>query len=299
MGTDAGFRTFVEPKVNGHFKRMFDVWSAFLSSKESCYVLSTADDGWFGAAASAAIPNFAETFVCDPDAHHYGFTSWDDFFTRHFRPGVRPIEFKENDAIINSACESTVYKIEHNVKERDRFWLKDQPYSLEHMLGSDELASHFVGGTIYQAFLSATKYHRWHSPVNGTIKKIVYISGTYYTESPATGFENSEGPDAAGPNNSQAFITTIAARALIFIEANNSDIGMMGFLAVGMAEVSTCEVIVKEGQRVAKGDELGMFHFGGSTHCLIFRPQTKILFASDYPVGADVLLNSPIATVSQ
>jgi len=26
----------------------------------------------------------------------------------------------------------------------------------------------FVGGTVYQAYLSAENYHRWHSPVSGT-----------------------------------------------------------------------------------------------------------------------------------
>jgi phosphatidylserine decarboxylase len=29
---------------------------------------------------------------------------------------------------------------------------------------------------------------------------------------------------------------------------------------------------------VKKGDELGMFHFGGSTHCLFFRPGVKLTF---------------------
>ena len=45
-----------------------------------------------------------------------------------------------------------------------------------------------------------------------------------------------------------------------------------------MSEVSSNEITVKEGQRVEKGDELGMFHFGGSTHLLIFRPEVDIQF---------------------
>jgi phosphatidylserine decarboxylase len=52
----------------------------------------------------------------------------------------------------------------------------------------------------------------------------------------------------------------------------------MCVLPVGMAEVSTCEITVREGQRVRKGDEIGMFHFGGSTHCLIFRPGVNLEF---------------------
>ncbi|KAJ3536566.1 hypothetical protein NM688_g6820 [Phlebia brevispora] len=73
----------------------------------------------------------------------------------------------------------------------------------------------------------------------------------------------------------------------------------MCFMGVGMAEVSTCEVTVTPGQVVKKGDQLGMFHFGGSTHCLIFRPETKITFTTDdYPQGQNIQLYAPIAAVA-
>ena len=64
----------------------------------------------------------------------------------------------------------------------------------------------------------------------------------------------------------------MAARALIFIEADEPAIGLVCLMPVGMAEVSSCMVGVKEGQHVRKGDEIGFFQFGGSTHCLVFRP---------------------------
>jgi phosphatidylserine decarboxylase len=70
----------------------------------------------------------------------------------------------------------------------------------------------------------------------------------------------------------------VATRAVIFIEADNPRIGLMGFIAVGMAEVSSCEITVAEGQHLDKGDQLGMFHFGGSTHCLVFRPDVHLTF---------------------
>ena len=96
--------------------------------------------------------------------------------------------------------------------------------------------------------------------------------GTYYSETPAEGF------DPAGPNDSQGYITEIATRAMIFIEADNPAIGLRCVLPVGMAEVSTCEITVYEGQHVKKGSQLGMFHFGGSTHCLLFRPGVNLEF---------------------
>ncbi|KDR68487.1 hypothetical protein GALMADRAFT_282963 [Galerina marginata CBS 339.88] len=297
MGTAGGLTAFMDPRVNLMLHKMFDVWASFLTSSNSRYVLTTETHGWFGPSATAAIPNFPDTFICDPDAQYHGFKSWDDFFTRRFRDGVRPVQFPDNDSIVNAACESTVYNIASDIKAIDKFWLKGEPYSLNHMLHGDPLAPKFVGGTLFQGFLSALNYHRWHSPVNGKIVKTVMVPGTYYAESPALGFSAPEGPDPSGLNRSQSFLTTVAARALIFIEATNPKIGLMCFMAVGMVEVSTCEITVKHGQSVKKGDQLGMFHFGGSTHCLVFRPETKITFNPDYPIGAKAPLNAAIATV--
>jgi phosphatidylserine decarboxylase len=45
----------------------------------------------------------------------------------------------------------------------------------------------------------------------------------------------------------------------MFFEADNKDLGLVCFLGIGMTEVSTCDITVKEGQHVKKGDEIGMF----------------------------------------
>lgn len=297
MGTDAGFSAFLNPKVNAMFKKLLDTWATFLSSPDSRYVLTNEVNGWFGAAATKEMPDFATTFVCDPHQRFHGFDSWDGYFTREFRPGVRPVHSPEHDLIVNSACESVVDKIATDVKLFDRFWIKEEPYSLQHMLNHDSLAEPFVGGTVFQAYLSAIKYHRWHSPVNGTIEKVVMVPGSYYAESPAMGFRRPEGPDPVAAKLSQAFLTSVATRALIFIKADHPEIGLICFIGVGMAEVSSCEVTVRVGQGVKKGDQLGMFHYGGSTYCLLFRKQTRIAFNPQYPIGSDIPVNVALATV--
>ncbi|MDI6743423.1 MAG: phosphatidylserine decarboxylase family protein [Smithella sp.] len=273
MGTPAGTTAFLNDKVNRQLKKILNHWALFLSSPASRYVLSDdPEKGWFGRDAKKAMPDFVSDFVCDPKVPYYGFSSWDDFFTRTFREGRRPVVSPDDDAVIANACESAPYRIATNVKLSDRFWIKAQPYSLSHMMAMDPLAGKFAGGTIYQAFLSALSYHRWHSPVSGKIVKTRLIDGSYYAEALSEGF------DPAGPNESQGYITQVASRALIFIEADNPDIGLMAVMFVGMAEVSTNEITVRVGQHVKKGDQLGMFHFGGSTHCLIFRPQVQLKF---------------------
>lgn len=149
---------------------------------------------------------------------------------------------------------------------------------------------------MYQAYLSAEKYHRWHSPVSGTIRAIHHVEGTYYAEAASEGF------DAVGPNNSQGYLAHVATRVLIFIEADNPTIGLMCVVPIGMAEVSSCVVTVKEGQKVIKGDQVGYFQFGGSTHCLVFRPGVIAEFALQaIPQGengansANVKVNSLLA----
>jgi phosphatidylserine decarboxylase len=291
MATPAGAAAFLNPKVNRQLKRILAQWAVFLGSPDSRYVLGDhPEKGWFGRDARAAMPTFEEDFICDPGAPFHGFASWDDFFTRRFRPGRRPVAAPGDHSVIANACESAPYRVASGVRLRDRFWIKGQPYSLAHMLDNDPLTEQFVGGTLYQAFLSALSYHRWHSPVSGTIVKTRLMDGSYYAETPAEGF------DRAGPNASQGYITQVAARAVIFIQADNPDIGLMCAMFVGMAEVSSNEVTVYPGQRVNKGDQLGMFHFGGSTHVLFFRPgvslefdlrgQTPGLDSSNIPVRA-------------
>jgi phosphatidylserine decarboxylase len=292
MGTRAGFAAFLNDRVNNQLKKLLNEWGVFLKSADSAAVLNDTSLGWLGPDALAQMPRFAEDFVCDPARPQYGFTSWDDFFTRQFRAGVRPVASPTDPDVVVNACESAPYRLSRNVKRHDRFWIKGQPYSVAHMLANDPWTDRFTGGSIYQAFLSAFSYHRWHSPVDGQIVRTYVQDGTYYSETPAEGY------DPAGPNASQGYITQVATRAMIFIEADNPAIGLMCVLPVGMAEVSTCEITVYEGQRVQKGSQLGMFHFGGSTHCLLFRPgvnlefdlhgQTPGLNSSNIPVNAQI-----------
>jgi phosphatidylserine decarboxylase len=210
-----------------------------------------------------------EQYQYDPNDKHWGFKSWNDFFTRKLKPGMRPIAEPANSKVIVSAADSEVYSMQNNVKKTDWFWIKSQPYSLNDMLNNDPaVVDTFVGGDVYQAFLSATKYHRWHSPVSGTIRKAYIKQGSYYSATEAQNL------DSASPNDSQGYIAHVATRAIIYIEADDPAIGLMVMMPIGMAEVSSSVIHdrIKEGYKVKKGEELGYFQYGGSTYCLIYRP---------------------------
>jgi phosphatidylserine decarboxylase len=124
------------------------------------------------------------------------------------------------------------------------------------------------------------------------------VDGTYYSEA------DTMGSDATESTHSQGYLAHVATRAIVFIQADNPVIGLMAFLAVGMSDVSSCTIDVTPGQHVAKGEELGYFQFGGSTHCLVFRPGAVADFSlraiplPDDPNAAIVLVNSRIATAA-
>jgi phosphatidylserine decarboxylase len=295
MITPAGLSAFVMPKVNAMLCKVLNAWARYLDSEDSLYVLNETDDGWLNPGARKAL--HLDEFVTNPRKPFLGFKSWNDFFIREFKPGMRPVAGPDDDSVIVSACESAPYAIQNGVKEHDTFWLKAQPYSLRHMLNG-HFVDRFAGGTVYQAFLSAKQYHRWHSPVSGTIKKLERVRGTYYAEAAAEGF------DAAGPNDSQGYIAHVATRALIFIEADNPAIGLLCVVPIGMAEVSSCLLVgsdrkpLKEGQRVKKGDQIGYFQFGGSTHCLVFGPGVISEFALQAIPQGENGANSAIVKVN-
>ncbi|KAG5335150.1 hypothetical protein C0989_002154 [Termitomyces sp. Mn162] len=296
MGTPAGKALFQIPSVNEQFCNVLNERGKYLSSPASAHVLNTEPGGWLSDEALKAMGGFTDDFIHDTSKPHWGFTSWDDFFTRRFKEGIRPVPAPYDSRIVTNPCEGGVYNIAHNVLEHDTFWIKENAYSLADMLANHEFVTKFVGGTVYQTWLSALSYHRWHSPVTGTVVDIDFVPGTYYSSSPTVGMS----PLAL--RNSQGYLTSVATRVNIYMHADNPDIGLICFMGVGMAEVSSVEVQVKKGERIIQGQETGMFHFGGSTSCLIFRPETKIKFMEDVnsKVGdmANIIkVNTPIGCI--
>jgi phosphatidylserine decarboxylase len=265
MGTPAGFAAYRNPRINEIFKELLKVWKSFLNSKESRYVLNDSATGWMCKEAKKQL--HMEDYIYKPGEPYWGFSSWNDFFTREVKEGARPIESKKDTKVVVAPSDSTVYKIGRNVQVQSEFWIKAQPYSLADML-NNEYVDQFVGGDVWQAFLSPFNYHRWHSPVTGTIKKAYVKEGLYFSQA------TSEGQDPTDQDHSEGYIAHVQTRAIIFIEADDTAIGLVCVMPIGMVEISSCVIAdkIKPGARIEKGEELGYFQFGGSTHCVIFRP---------------------------
>lgn len=318
MGTKAGFAAFLRDDVNACFEKILKYWADYLQdeNRDSIASVITSQGGWISDAAqndpnSPGLKDFLNTYkVPDPHDIHYGFKTWDQFFTRHFKDGLRYVdeECKTHPNYITSVAESTPFYIQRDVKKRDQFWAKDQYYSLAAMLGDDKMADKFVGGTAYQAFLSADSYHNWHAPVDGAyVGEPKILPGTYYSEPLLWGFDPDKDqkdpatPDAGADARSQGYIANVAKRGVAYIQPNDTSLGLIALVMIGMAEVSSIHFDDKP-EGFIKGDEIGRFHFGGSTHVLIFGPGVTFT-PEDYAIPKDpthnVLDQPPVKVLSK
>ncbi|RAK72176.1 phosphatidylserine decarboxylase family protein [Aspergillus fijiensis CBS 313.89] len=316
MNTRTGSHILARKDINVHFYAILQRWGQYLASAESAEAIHNGKGGWVSSGALTELldvvvhahnttfraASFADAFICDPSLPNYGFRSWDDFFTRRFRPGMRPVAGPEDDRIIANPCESQPFALVKNVPASAHFSLKGTVYSLRDMLGdgNDTPTAHpsaiFTGGTVFQAWLSAFSYHRWHAPVTGTVVNVLNLKGTYFAADPAKGFENVDPatkascPDRQAPDLSLTMISSTATRTAVLIQADNPALGTVGFLAIGMADVSSCVATVTVGDRVVKGQEIGSFHYGGSSFCLLFEPGVDLTFS---PFVGEALAQDP------
>lgn len=265
MMTRAGFAAFRYTEFNAAIARILNEWCRFLDSRESRYVLNTGKHGWLSKPAYK-LNKLYEFVIPDKKAPHWGFTSFNAYFHREIKSECRPIADPHDPKVIVSANDGTVYNIARGVKRLDRFWIKGEPYSLLNMLNGHEYVERFVGGDVFQTFLSGADYHRWRSPIDGTVRHAEVVNALMFSEA------ESAGPDPTAATYSQGYETSVNTRGLVFIESEDPTIGMVCVMPIGITEISSVTINVKPGQRLKKGDELGWFSYGGSSMALVFQP---------------------------
>lgn len=122
------------------------------------------------------------------DSDPRGYARFSELFTRQLRPGLRPIDPREN-AIVSSVdgCISQVGSIEKDgsiVEIREgsragaRLLVKGIRYQLLDLLGGLEpVAARYLEGAYNNTYLAPYHYHRMHMPMEGRLLRIARVSG--------------------------------------------------------------------------------------------------------------------------
>ena len=101
---------------------------------------------------------------------------------RKLKPDARPVENSDDPNRLVSGADCRLMAFE-NVNEATRVWIKGREFSVARLLGQAyaESVDKYNGGALCVFRLAPQDYHRFHTPVDGKIGKMTYISGEYYT----------------------------------------------------------------------------------------------------------------------
>jgi phosphatidylserine decarboxylase len=295
MMTIAGESLFRVASFNDMIAKILREWCQYLDGADSAKVLNETPSGWLCEASVKELT--LDDYVLDRKKPHWGFKSYNDFFHREIKKEARPVSDPHDQKVIVSANDGNLVSIARNVKRLDRFWIKGEPFSLDDMLNRSKYVDRFVGGDVFQTFLNGGNYHRWHSPIQGTVRSATIVNGLLFSDAETAGWD---------PNGvlSEGYYACVNTRALVFVESDDPMIGMVCVIPTGITEISSMTITVKEGQRIEKGQELGYFSYGGSSMCLVFQPGAIHEYTAGDPPpkpivdpskGPAVLVNARIA----
>jgi phosphatidylserine decarboxylase len=118
--------------------------------------------------------------AANPDIASYA--SFNEFFTRPLRVGVRPLADAEFICPVDGAIS------QFGAIERDNiFQAKGHSYTTNALVGGDaELASQFADGSFATLYLSPRDYHRIHMPCTGRLRRMIYVPGELFSVNPTT-----------------------------------------------------------------------------------------------------------------
>ena len=120
------------------------------------------------------------TEAANPDIASY--VSFNDFFTRPLKAGVRPIANASFICPVDGAISQF-----GSIQQDQIFQAKGHNYStLALVAGNTKLASQFKNGHFACLYLSPKDYHRIHMPCDGTLKKMAYVPGDLFSVNPTT-----------------------------------------------------------------------------------------------------------------
>lgn len=282
--TQSGMTLFRLPMFNQKMSDILKKWHEYLGSEMSNWVFRFEGEQWLSQKAKQQYQ--FEVWKKDNELPPY-WNSWNSFFTRQFKtPQIsRPVAAPDDNRIVVSANDGSLLRWDENVAAKTVYWFKDMAYSLSEIISSvipeqqnvinnNNLLDLFTNGTIFQTYLNPYNFHRWWCPVNGEIVfDPICVPGAYFNKLVV--------PDFSGATTaSLPYLAQINARGLIVFKTD--DYGYVCCIPLGMSEVSsvTFHTEMKAGNRVCKGQEMGMFQYGGSSYVIIFQklPGKRLVF---------------------
>ena len=182
------------------------------------------------------------------------FKTFNEFFVRRLKPEARPVD-PAPEAVI-SPCDARLLAMT-DLTPDEPVTIKGSAFTVRRLLESEALAQEFAGGTMLVYRLCPADYHRFHFPEAGLPGHTWVIDGALHSVSPI----------ALG---SGLPILDRNLRHLTVIESE-APVGKYAMVEVGAMCVGSVVQHFDPGKVVVRGQEKGLFRFGGSTVAVLYR----------------------------
>lgn len=245
------------------------------------------------------ITKFIKQFKIDMSEAKYSeaadFETFNDFFTRELKAGLRPIiEGDNNLATPVDGCVSQ----QGDIKAGRIFQAKGHDFSLRELLGGrDDVAAPFDDGIFSTVYLAPKDYHRIHMPITGKLEQMIFIPGDLFSVNPLTA-QNVPNLFARNERAVAIFSTAIGPMAMVLVGA--TIVGSIETVWEGtLTPQKNKEIQYWDYQDqeiiLQKGAEMGRFKLG-STIVALF-PKNSIEFSDALAPSSVTRLGELFATV--
>ena len=192
----------------------------------------------------------------------FDYKSFNEFFYRALKPGARPIAEGEKVAVFPADGRHLVFQ---DVDTAPGFYVKGAKFTMAELFGDASLAEKFAGGAMLISRLCPVDYHRFHFPVAGTPGEPRVINGWLYSVSPIA---------------LRRRLSYLVENKRVVTLVESPQFGTVAVIEVGATNVGSIQQSFVPGRAVAKGDEKGLFAFGGSCVITVFQ-RGRIRFDAD------------------
>lgn len=222
--------------------------------------------------------------------------TFNEFFSRYLvSPDVRPIA----DVEVVSPADSWPKEIWH-IDENNQLTYPSEVQiktaklsDIAQLIGYDSKYCYdFAGDSLTHTFLDVNDYHRYHSPVDGTIRELRNIPGV----AAGGGYTMWDDESKLYYYSNDMGFQMVETRSCAIIETEQ--FGLVAMLPVGMSQICSCNWLptLKVGQHINRGQEMGYFLFGGSDIIMIFQKGINVELAHD---GDHLLMGEAYARLSR
>ena len=197
-----------------------------------------------------------------------GYQSFNQFFTRNLKPGMRPVAHADDNSIIVSPVDGVIDWMKVDLKPDSALPVKGRTkLNLNQLLDSSKFANNFIAGTALSLILLPKNYHHFHSPVSGELVESKENVGNVLFGSQLMDFFMTDNGDFSVFENYKHGYFIIKTKQYGYVA-----VVPVGLETVGSVVFENRVKNISAGKEVmiSKGEKLGHFAYGGSLVILLF-----------------------------